>query len=79
MVEVLGVFDGGLRCARWWSEAAHLALGLLLLEALELILLLGPLFAPFVNVLLQLLVQVRPLLVLTLEHKTRALVEYKLC
>ena len=34
-----------------------LALGLLLLEALELLLFLGPLFPPFVDVLLQLLVQ----------------------
>lgn len=47
----------------------HLALSLLLLEAFELIFLLGPLFAPFVDVFLQLIVQVRPLLVLTLFTK----------
>lgn len=50
---------------------AHLALSLLLFEALELVLLLGPLFAPFVDVFLQLLVQVRPLLVLTLNTQEK--------
>lgn len=48
--------------------AGHLALGLLLLQALELILLLVALLAPLGDVVLQLLVQLGPLLVLALDE-----------
>ena len=44
----------------------YLPLGLLLLELVELLLLLGPLFAPFCNVLLQLLIELCVLLLLPL-------------
>lgn len=51
-----------------FSIESNLALGLFVLELLEFILFLGPLFAPFVDVLLQLFVQVRALLVLALDE-----------
>jgi len=48
--------------------AGDLALGLLLLQLLQLILLLGSLFAPLGDVFFQLIIEVGALLVLTLDE-----------
>jgi hypothetical protein len=53
--------------AKKWGKKLYLALGLLVLQLLEVILLLSALFAPLSDVLLELFIKIRALLLLVLQ------------